>query len=147
MVGITQPLWFWIKTLGDVVDSHSANCFTICALRLERGPAEKLATFHGVAGLAGLGWRFPGAFRDGANAGSEIAAVAQRIQLDAENGPHLERIRCNTLRRYGCRARHLDSPIGVLPIFILDEFAVGPDHIEVDLGMVSLCDKLVGHAG
>jgi hypothetical protein len=29
MAGITQPLWFCMKTLGDVVDSHSANCFTI----------------------------------------------------------------------------------------------------------------------
>jgi hypothetical protein len=26
-MGMTQLLWSWMKTLGEVFDSHSANCF------------------------------------------------------------------------------------------------------------------------
>ena len=76
------------------MDSHSANCFksasslvrtsSLTLQRLERGSTENLAALNSVAGLTGSGRRFPGAFGDGANPGSKITAVPQRIHLDAE---------------------------------------------------------------
>src|SRR6185295_13369040 len=145
MAGITQLLWFCIKTLGDVVDSHSANCLTIDIPGLERGRSQKFHSLHGVAGLSGSRRCFPGAFGDSAYAGSKIAAVAERIQLDAENRPHGERGRRNPLRCHGRCARHFDAPVDVLPVLVLGQFAVGSDQIEVDLGVVGLCNELVGY--
>ena len=61
--------------------------------------------------------------------------------------PAGKRGRGNALLRHGRGARHLHAPIDVLPVLIFGEFAVRPDQIEMDFGMVGLSDELVGHAG
>src|SRR5882762_11739990 len=137
MVGITQLLCFCMKTLKNVVDSHSANCFKsnfldlsfqhyVSSFRrfgeaaaaappfmdqqgLERGSTENLAALHSVAGLAGIGRCFPGALGNGAaaNPGSKIIAFPERIHLDAEYRTSGERGGRNPLLRHSRSARHL----------------------------------------
>ena len=70
----------------------------------------------------------------------------ERIHLDAEYRTHGERVRRNALLRHSRGARHLYAPIKHSSRLFLGEFAVGPDQIEVDLGMVGLSDELVGYA-
>src|SRR5436190_13937335 len=119
---MAQLLWFCMKTLRNVVDSHSANCF-----KLERGPAEQCVAGNGVAVLIGVrqfrlvGRRIHGALSDRAYAGSKIAAVAQWIQLDAEYRANLKGLRRNPLLCHRCRARHLDTPLDVLPVGALGQ--------------------------
>ena len=116
---------------------------------LERGSTKKFAALDGVAGLTGSGRSFPGAFGDGGsgNPGSKIAAVAERIHLDAEYRARGECGRRNTLLRHSRGSGHLDAPIDVLSVFVLGKFAVGSDQIEVQFGMVGLSDELMSHAG
>ena len=116
---------------------------------LERGSTKKLAALNRVAGLTGSGRSFPGAFGDGGsgNPGSKIAAVPKRIHLDAEYCANGECGRRNALLRHSRGARHLDAPIDHFSVFVLGKFAVGPDQIEVQFGMVGLSDELVSHAG
>ena len=118
-------------------------------LRLERGSTENLAALNSVAGLAGIGRRFPGAFGNGAaaNPGSKIIAFPERIHLDAEYRTSREAGRRNALLRHSCGARHLYTPIDQFSVFVLGKFAVGRNQIEVEFGMVGLSDELVGHAG
>src|SRR5579864_474054 len=125
----------------------SPSMYHVLETCLERGRAEQLHALHGVAGLAGSRRCLPGAFGDAANPRSKVTAVAERIHLDAEDRTHRERSRRNALRRHGRRARHLDAPIDVLPVFVFSQLAVGPDQIEMDLGVIGLRDELVGHAG
>ena len=116
---------------------------------LERGSTKKLAALNGVAGLTGSGRSFPGAFGDGGsgNPGSKIAAVPERIHLNAEYRARGECGRGYTLLRHSRGSGHLDAPIDILPVFVLGEFAIGPDQIEMEFGMVGLSHELVGHAG
>jgi len=67
--------------------------------------------------------------------------------MHGEYRTRFEGLRRDSLLCHRCGARHLDAPINQLPIFVLLKFAVWPDQIEVQLGMIRLSYELVGYAG
>src|SRR5579875_1531003 len=144
-----------MKTLGNVNDSHSANCFKSVLYRgrdsrtSKRFAAEKDAALHGVAGFAGGGRCFPRALHNRAIAQerTEIAAIPQWIHFEAENRAHGERLGGNALLSHGRGAGHLDTPILELAILALDQLAVRPDTVEMWLRMIGLRHELEGHPG
>src|SRR5579863_5845740 len=111
------------------IASSQRSLVVLEKLVLERRRAQKLGALDSIAGFAGSGRCFPGAFGDGAAAGTRsiISAVPERIHLNAEYRARGERGRRNALLGHRRGARHLDAPVGVLPFFVLDEFAVEPD--------------------
>src|SRR6187551_2284940 len=84
-----------------------------------------------------------GAFRDRANARTEVRPVSHRIQFDAENRAHGEGRRGNTLLRDRSGPGHLDSPSDVLVfdnlailILFLQRLSIWPDCNELDFGVI-----------
>src|SRR5437016_5689697 len=100
-----------MRTLGEVVDNQSANCFKSVYLPnpwppgtgLERRPADQRASLNRVAMLIGfrqlrlIRRRVHRALGESADSRAEITAVAQRIHFYAEHRAHRERRRRNAL--------------------------------------------------
>src|SRR5436189_5419210 len=106
-----------MKTLGGVDASQSANWFT-----LEGRAADQFAALDRIAVLARLGQfrllgrrirRAPG---EGTDAGAEVRAVAQRVEVHAEHGAGRERRAGDPLLRNRGGAGHLDAPLDVLAV-------------------------------
>src|SRR5688572_5116522 len=108
-----------MKTLGEVVASQSANSLT-AATESEVLPAHERVPLNGVAVFARggerrfLGRRIHRALGDGANPRPEVRAVAERVQLDAEDRAWRKCGGGDALLRDGRRAGHLDAPFDVL---------------------------------
>src|SRR5262245_17566938 len=110
---MAQVLCSWMKTLGDVVESQSANCFTFerppggyretamtrrvssaaseCRSTDQRGARHAVAVLVGRRQLRLVGRRIDRTLGDDAGPRPEVRPVAQRIQLDAEHRALSER--------------------------------------------------------
>src|SRR5688572_23038084 len=93
IAGMVQALCSWMKTLGGVAASQSANCCTCAGTRpsLERRAADKSGARHRVAVLASRGkrrllrGRVRRALGEHAHPGTEVRSVPQRVQMHAEH--------------------------------------------------------------
>src|ERR1700722_8990010 len=105
-----------MKTLGNVVDSQSANLFTAGYLgllqrRSELRGAKHLPTRHCVAGVARSGWRLPRALgnRAVASLGAKVGTVSKRVHFDTDDCARFHGFGGDALFcDHGC-AGHLDT--------------------------------------
>src|SRR5439155_4175227 len=107
----------------------------------ESRSAENLGALDRVAVLAGFGELSLRALRDGADARSEVAAVAQRAHTHAENRAGRKALDGDDLLRHRSRAGHLDAPADRFAVLVAHRLAVGTERHELDLGVVRLFDK------
>ena len=102
----------------------------------------------GLGEIRFIGSRVHGALGEGAHSGSEIRAVAKRIQMDAEHRAGPKRGRGDSLPLELRSPRHLDAPLDVLPVRALRErLVVRREKHEVELGVVGLRDELSDDSG
>src|SRR5262245_44708929 len=78
---------------------------------------------------------------DGARSGTEITAVAQRIEPDTEDRPGRKCSCSSTLVGNRGRAGHFDAPCDGFAIGAAYRFAVRSERDEMDLGVICLSDE------